>query len=81
MGNKQRELETMVPLENFDLIAIKGIWWEDSHDWNTTIEGYKLFRRDRQGRRGRKVTIFVRKQIDWGILVLRNSQEKAENVC
>ena len=42
MGNKQGELETMVPLENFDLIAITGTWWDDSHNWNTTIEGYKL---------------------------------------
>jgi len=79
MGNKQGELETMVPLENFDLIAITGTWWDDSHNWNTTIEGYKLFRRDRQGRRDRRVTLCVKKWIDCGVLVLRQSQEQAEN--
>ena len=42
MGNKQEELETMVHLENFGLIAIMETWWDDSCNWNTTIEGYKL---------------------------------------
>lgn len=26
--------------------------WDKLHNWNTLIEGYKLFRMDRQGRRG-----------------------------
>ena len=43
VGNKQEKLETMVHLENCDLIAVAETWWEDSHNWNTTIEGYKLF--------------------------------------
>ena len=47
MGNKE-ELETVRHLENHDLIAVTEKW-DDSGNWNTTIEGYKLFRSDRQG--------------------------------
>jgi len=39
-GNKQEELETVVQLENCDLIAIRETWWDSSHNWNTTIEGF-----------------------------------------
>ena len=52
MGNKQEELETVVQLGKYDLIAIMETGWDESHDWNTLIEDYRLFRRDRQVRRG-----------------------------
>lgn len=42
-GNKQEELETMVRLENYDLIAIIMMWWDESHGWSTATGGYKLF--------------------------------------
>ena len=60
MGSKQEELETMVHLENYDLIAIMETWWDDSHNWNTisTIEGYNLFRRDGG------VALYVKKRIN-----------------
>ena len=45
MGNKQEELENMMCLENCDLVAIMGVWWDTSHDWHTVTEGYRLFRR------------------------------------
>lgn len=47
VGNKE-ELETVRHLENHDLISVTEKW-DDSGNWNTTIEGYKLFRSDRQG--------------------------------
>lgn len=47
MSNKQ-ELEVMVYLENHDLIVVTVRWW--MHNWSRTIEAYKLFRRDKQGR-------------------------------
>jgi len=49
MGNKQEELETVVQLGKYDLIDITGTWWDESHDWNTLIKDYRLFRRDRGG--------------------------------
>ena len=35
MGIKQEELETVVQLRKYDLIAITETWWDESHDWNT----------------------------------------------
>ena len=52
MGNKQEELEAVVQLGKYDLIAIMETWWDESHNWNLLIEDYRLFRRDRQGMRG-----------------------------
>lgn len=43
MGNKQEELETIVQLENYELIAIKGIKWDDFHNWNIMSESYEIF--------------------------------------
>jgi len=47
MCNKQEELEATMPLESYDLVAVTETWWEESHDWNVAIDGYRLFRRDR----------------------------------
>jgi len=43
---KQEELEVTVVLENCDVLAVTETWWDDSHDWNVAVDGYKLFRRD-----------------------------------
>ncbi|PKU33531.1 mitochondrial fission process protein 1 [Limosa lapponica baueri] len=59
MGNKQEELEAIVQQENYDVVPIRETWWDDSHDWNAAMAGYKLFRRDRQGRRGSGVALYV----------------------
>ncbi|XP_068520926.1 uncharacterized protein [Anas acuta] len=81
MGNKQEELEAMVQLENCYLIAItEAIWWDKSHNWNTGMEGYKLYRRDRQGRKGGGVALYVKKWIDCEELPLRNSHEQVESL-
>lgn len=60
MGNKQEELEAMLQLENYDLIAIMETWWDKSHNWNIGMEGYKIYRRNRQGRNG-GVALHVKK--------------------
>ncbi|PKU32378.1 mitochondrial fission process protein 1 [Limosa lapponica baueri] len=60
MGDKQEELEAIVHQENYDVVAITGMWWDDSHDWSAALDGYKLFRRDRQGRRRGGVALYVR---------------------
>jgi len=38
--------------------------WDESHDWNALIEDYRFFRRDRQGRRGGRAALYVRRRID-----------------
>ena len=64
MGNKQEELEAIVQQENYDIVAIMETWWDDSHNWSAAMDGYKLFRRDRQGRRGGGVALYVRECFD-----------------
>jgi len=29
MGNKQEELEAIVQLQNYDIVAIMETWWDD----------------------------------------------------
>ncbi|CAM5089359.1 unnamed protein product [Eretmochelys imbricata] len=49
---------------NYDVIGITETWWDNSHDWSTVMDGYKLFRKDRQGRKGGGVALYVREQYD-----------------
>ncbi|KAK4823371.1 hypothetical protein QYF61_001719 [Mycteria americana] len=63
-GNKQEDLEAIVQQENYDIVAITETWWDDSHNWSAAMDGYKLFRRDRQGRRGGGVALYVRECFD-----------------
>ncbi|PKU29035.1 mitochondrial fission process protein 1 [Limosa lapponica baueri] len=64
MGNKQDELETTMLLESYDIVAITETWWDKSYNWSVAIEGYKLFRRNRQGRRGGGVALYVKEWIE-----------------
>ncbi|RMC21514.1 hypothetical protein DUI87_02380 [Hirundo rustica rustica] len=64
MGNKQKELEAMVQQQSYDVVAIMETWWDDSHGWSTALDGYKLFRRDRKGRRGGGVALYIKKAFD-----------------
>ncbi|CAM4394956.1 unnamed protein product [Caretta caretta] len=50
--------------KNYDVIGITETWWDNSHDWSTVMDGYKLFRKDRQGRKGRGVALYVREHYD-----------------
>lgn len=49
---------------------------DESHSCNIGVEGYKLYRRDTQGRKGGGVALYVKKLIDGEALTLRNSQEQ-----
>jgi len=46
-------------LQGYDLSGITQTWWDGSCDWSFGIEGYRLFRKDRQGRQGGAVTLYV----------------------
>ena len=48
MSNKQEELEAIVRQAIYDLVAITETWWDHFHDWSAAMDGYKLFRKDRQ---------------------------------
>ncbi|GAB0209703.1 hypothetical protein GRJ2_003436000 [Grus japonensis] len=75
MGNKQEELEAIVQLENYDIVAITETW-DDSQNWAAKMDGYKLFRRDRQGRRGGGVALYVKECFD--CLELNDGDDKVE---
>ncbi|GAB0209318.1 hypothetical protein GRJ2_003397500 [Grus japonensis] len=76
MGNKQEKLEAAVQLENYDIVAITETRWDESHNWSAAMDGYKLFRRDRQGRRGGGVALYVKECFD--CLKLDDSDERIE---
>ncbi|KAK4827580.1 hypothetical protein QYF61_019482 [Mycteria americana] len=76
MGNKQEELEAIVRQENYDMVAITETWWGDSHNWSAAMDGYKLFRRDRRGRRGGGVALYVRESLD--SLELNDGDDRVE---
>ena len=63
VGNKQDELEICVRSQGHDHIAITETWWDSSHDWNAVMEGYVFFRKDRLGKRGGGVALYVREQL------------------
>ena len=42
---------------NYDLVAFIETWWDCPHNWSAAMDGYKLFRRGRQGSRGCGVTL------------------------
>ncbi|KAF4788920.1 hypothetical protein TURU_157360 [Turdus rufiventris] len=75
-GNKQEELEAVVQQQSCDVVAIAVMWWDDSHSWSTALDGYKLFRRDRKGRRGEGVAPYIRK--DFGAIDIETNDDEVE---
>ncbi|GAB0203307.1 hypothetical protein GRJ2_002796300 [Grus japonensis] len=61
MRNKQEELEALAQSQHYDIIGISETWWEESC---AVMDGYRLFRRDRQGRRGGGVALYVTEGLD-----------------
>ncbi|PKU42649.1 nipped-b-like protein [Limosa lapponica baueri] len=80
MGNKQEELEAILLQESYDIVAITETWWDESYDWSVVINGYKLFRRDRRGRRVGGVALYVKKWLECEELLLKNSHEQVESL-
>ncbi|GAB0203845.1 hypothetical protein GRJ2_002850100 [Grus japonensis] len=80
MGNKQEELETCVRLKGYDLIGITEMWWDSSYDWNVGMEGYRLFRKDRQGRRGVDIALYISDQLECMELHLGMDEEPTESL-
>ena len=76
MGNKQEELEAIVHQEGYDIVAITKTWWDGSHDWNTAMDSYKLFRRDRLGTRGSGIALYVGECLY--CLAVNNGDDRAE---
>jgi len=71
-------LEATVLLESYNLVAITDTSRDESQDWSAAINGCRLFRSDRQGRRGRGVALYVKKWIEREELSLKNNHEQVE---
>ncbi|KAF4805399.1 hypothetical protein TURU_001090 [Turdus rufiventris] len=54
----------MLQQQSYDIVAIVETWWDDSHNWSTALDGYELFRRDRKGRRGGGMALYIREAFD-----------------
>ncbi|KAJ7427171.1 mitochondrial fission process protein 1 [Willisornis vidua] len=76
MGNKQEDLEAIVQQENYDIVAVTETLWDDLHDWSAAMGDYKLFRKDRQGRRDGGVDSYVKEPLD--SVELELSSDKVE---
>jgi len=55
-------------------------WWDESHDWSVAIDGYQLFRRDRPGRMGGGVALYMKKWIECEELSLKGSHNQVESL-
>ena len=64
LGSKQEELEAFVRQATYELVALTETWGHHSHDWSTVMDGYKLFRRDRRGRKGGGVSLYIKEFFD-----------------
>jgi len=62
------------------LISRTETWWDESHDWSVAIDGYGLFRRDRWGKRGGGVALYIKKLIQCEELSLKDSHEQIERL-
>ncbi|RMC15026.1 hypothetical protein DUI87_07205 [Hirundo rustica rustica] len=66
----------MVQQQSYDVVAITETWWDESHSWSATMDGYKLFRRGRKGRRGGGVALYVRKAFDAIDVTISNDEDE-----
>lgn len=49
-------------------------------DWSVAMDGYKLFRMERRGRRGGGAALYVRKRIECEEMSLENSHNYVESL-
>ena len=50
MGSTKEELDMCIDLQFCDLIGLTEMYWDGFCDWSVGMEGYRLVRKDRQGR-------------------------------
>ena len=64
MRNKTDKLEVLAQSYSSYIIGISKTWWDESCGCWAAIDGYRLFRRDRQGRRDGWVAMYVEDGLD-----------------
>ncbi|KAF4794900.1 hypothetical protein TURU_097774 [Turdus rufiventris] len=54
----------MVQQQSCDVVTITETSWDNSHSWSASLDGYKIFRRDRKVRRGGGLPLYIREAFD-----------------
>lgn len=65
-------------LESY-LVAVTETWWYEFHDCIAIINGYRLLRRDRKGRRNGGIALYTKNWIECEELYLESSHEQVES--
>lgn len=76
----QEGLEATAQSASDDTTAITETWWDKLHSWGTKMEGYKLHRRERQGRRGKGAALHAKRWKDCKELPLSNSHAQVKSL-
>ena len=64
-GINMRNSEICVQLQGYDLVMIMETWYNGSYIWSVAMEGNGLFRKDKPGRRGSGVALYVTEQLEY----------------
>ncbi|PKU31806.1 dtw domain-containing protein 2 [Limosa lapponica baueri] len=67
-------------LQGSDLIDITETWWDGSYDWSVGMEGYWLFRKNKQGKQGGGVALYVNDQLESMELHLGMDEDPTESL-
>jgi len=62
MENKQEELQACASVWGYYVLGITETCWDGSHNWTVGKDRYKVFRKDRQGRRGGDAALHISDQ-------------------
>ena len=62
--NKVDELNVQIVINEYDIVGITETWLQGDQGWELNIQGYSIFRRDRQERKGGGVALLVREEIN-----------------
>lgn len=80
LGNTMEELELLMQEVKPDIIGVMETWWNSSHNWNMGIEGYVLFRKDRNKRKNGGAAWYINDVVECK-QVRSDEMDKIESVC
>jgi len=67
-------------LQGCDLVGVMETWWDGSYNWSDGMEISRIFRKDRQGRRGGGVALYASDQLEYTELCLGMDEQLTESL-
>ena len=58
------ELVAQIDVKGFDIVDIRVTWLQGEQGWELNIEGYSVFRKDRQKGKGGGVALLIKDDVD-----------------